>query len=90
VITGRIRYPSSNRPEGVLIFAQADLTADMPYELLEFTQDDAGFPNDGTADQWFDVDRFDAYQQLGRALGTRAAETASEIEQLASLGANPG
>jgi len=25
-------------------FASADLTSDMPYELLEFTQDDAGFP----------------------------------------------
>jgi hypothetical protein len=72
VVIGSISYPAEDVPDGVLIFAQADLTADMPYQVLEFTQDDPGFPNDGTADQWFDYARFDAYQNLGRYIGTAA------------------
>jgi hypothetical protein len=75
VITGTIHYPkvgSCQAHDGTLVFAQADLTSDLPYDILEFTQDDPGFPNDGTADQWFDCDRFDAYQALGHYLGTKA------------------
>ena len=70
VVAGKIRYPTG--VQGDLVVAQANLTPDLPYELLDFTQADPGFPNDGTADQWFDVGRFDAYQELGRCLGTQA------------------
>jgi hypothetical protein len=75
VISGTIRYPPTGNQEakeGRLIFAQAGLTHGLPYDILEFTQDDPGFPNDGTADQWFDCDRFDAYKALGTYLGGQA------------------
>jgi hypothetical protein len=80
VITATIHYPrdaSGDTPEpGVLIFAQTTLTRDMPYELLQFALPDPGFPNDGTADQWFDIERFDAYKRLGQYLGEQVAEIA--------------
>ena len=66
VITGTICYPKTGTTEkssGRLIFAEADLTPDLPYDILEYTQDNSGFPNDGTADQWFDCNRFDAYKR---------------------------
>jgi hypothetical protein len=75
VITGTIHYPRTGdqaKKDGHLIFAQADLTDDLPYDILEYTQDDPGFPNDGTADQWFDCNRFDAYKALGTYLGDQA------------------
>ena len=75
VISGTIRYPAignDGEKTGRLIFAQADLTHELPYDLLEYTQDDPGFPNDGTADQWFDCNRFDAYKRLGWYLGQAA------------------
>lgn len=75
VIVGKITYPEPGTT-GTLIFAQADLTRDMPYEILEYTQDDAGFPHDATADQWFNSGQFDAYHQLGRYLGQRAVDAA--------------
>ncbi len=77
VIAGTIHYPHIGNKEemkGLLIFAQADLTHDLPYDILEYTQDDPGFPNDGTADQWFDCDRFDAYKTLGSYLGEQAVK----------------
>jgi hypothetical protein len=78
VIVGEITYPDAaeGAPKGTLIFAQADLTPGMPYQVLEYSQNDPGFPRDGTGDQWFNSGQFDVYQQLGRYLGQRAAETA--------------
>ena len=76
VIIGDISYPAVDghgEATGELVLAQAALTREMPYQLLEFTQDDPGFPRDSTADQWFDVGQFDAYQQLGRVIGQWAA-----------------
>jgi hypothetical protein len=72
VIVGDIKYPEPDAPPGKLIFAQAALTTSLPYQVLEYSQNDAGFPRDGTADQWFDSQQFDAYQQLGLYLGQKA------------------
>jgi heme exporter protein D len=74
VITGTIHYPSGT--SGVLVYAQAALTADLPFEVLEYAQNDLGFPRDKTSDQFFDVGQFDAYQGLGRYLGESAVAAA--------------
>jgi hypothetical protein len=82
VTTATIRYPERDdtKPaDGLLIFAQASLTPDIAYDLLQFTQSDPGFPNDGTADQWFDASRFDAYHRLGLYLGREVARTRDEL-----------
>ena len=78
VIVGDITYPedSPETPPHTLIFAQAALTRDVPYKVLEYSQNDPGFPRDSTADQWFNSQQFDAYQQLGRYLGQQAVEAA--------------
>ena len=83
VVTASVHYPATNGSPGfvgTMIFAQADLTSDMPYEVLESTQSDPGFPNDGTADQWFDVSRFDAYQRLGFYLGEQVAAAKDRLD----------
>ena len=84
VATGSITYPevarrgkgASGYPEaaGHLIYAQAVLTPDLPYQLLDFPQDNSGFPNDSTGDQFFNAGQFDAYQTLGYCLGQKAAD----------------
>ena len=76
VTIGNITYPKLagyGQAHGKLVFAQAVLTPDMPYQLLDFPQDDVGFPHDSTADQWFNAAQFDAYQQLGHIIGQAAA-----------------
>ncbi|MFE3874414.1 hypothetical protein ACFXPX_08430 [Kitasatospora sp. NPDC059146] len=77
VITGDVRYPAidgepDSERHGTLIVLQAVLTADMPYELQSYAVTHPAFPNDGTSDQWFDHQQFDAYQTLGRYLGEQA------------------
>jgi hypothetical protein len=77
VIVGDINYPGEGTSTGKLIFAQAALTTGLPYQVLEYSQNDAGFPRDSTADQWFNSQQFDAYQQLGRYLGEQAVKAAT-------------
>jgi hypothetical protein len=86
IIVGDITYPAVPRrsrrggpacdeeSSGVIVFAQAVLTPDMPYELLDFPQGDPGFPHDSTGDQWFNAGQFDSYQRLGHFIGKMAAK----------------
>jgi hypothetical protein len=64
-------YPEA---QGQLVFAQAVLTPDVPYQLLDFPQSNPGFPNDSTGDQFFNAGQFDAYQTLGYFIGQKAAQ----------------
>jgi len=80
---GRETY-SYQQTDGQLVFVQAVLTPDMPYQLLDFPQTDAGFPHDSTGDQFFNAGQFDAYQTLGYFLGHKAA-----LQPAAALGKHP-
>ena len=79
VITGEITYPSGRR--GSLVFAQAGLTNDLPYQVLDYAHAATGFPRDSTADQWFNCDQFDAYEQLGRYLGRQAIAASQALQR---------
>ena len=58
---------------GTLVVAKALLTPDVPYELLAYALKETAFPRQGTADQFFDHEQFDAYRVLGFHIGTAAA-----------------
>ena len=77
VAIGSITYPEIPKlypkTHGQIVFAQAVLTPDVPYQLLDFPQDDPGFPHDSTGDQFFDAGQFDSYQALGHFIGQKAA-----------------
>ena len=82
VCTGTITYPEDvHFPGGTgrtgrLVVMKAGLTGRLPYELLSYASRKPVFPRDSTSDQWFDHGQFDAYQELGRYLGDRAADAA--------------
>ena len=81
VTVATITYPPVGghpKEEGDLVLAQAVLTREMPYQLLEYSQVDVGFPRDSTADQSFNSRQFDAYQQLGQFIGHAAAGRATQ------------
>ena len=55
----------------MLIFARASLWDECPDWLLTYAGDNAVFPHDTTADQWFDEGQFAAYTALGQIIRTR-------------------
>jgi hypothetical protein len=79
VLTARISYPDLGAglpaSEGLLFLGKATLTSQMPFDLLAHACRNAAFPNDSTADQWFDFAQFDAYHALGRHVGRQLRET---------------
>jgi hypothetical protein len=67
------------KAHGQLVFAQAVLTSDTPYQLLDFPQANPGFPNDSTGDQFFNAAQFDSYQALGYFIGQTAMRRLAEV-----------
>lgn len=61
---GQIHYASGKR--GQLVYVKSLLTPGSPAMLKSFARTDLAFPNDSTADQFFDELHFDAYRLLGR------------------------
>ena len=53
--------------------AKALLWPNLPYQLQAYAVENRVFPNDSTADQWFDDGQYGAYTALGRAWGAAAA-----------------
>ncbi|GGK20381.1 hypothetical protein GCM10010124_11240 [Pilimelia terevasa] len=80
VLRATITYPDDRPPQapatGVLYFGRALLTEDSPWSVLAYASGNPAFPNDSTADQWFDADQFDAYHILGRHVGGALATLA--------------
>ncbi|MFI5982760.1 hypothetical protein ACIBEA_18005 [Streptomyces sp. NPDC051555] len=71
-----VHFPGRRKPSrfATIVFAKANLTPDMPYELLAYALKEKAFPRDSTFDQWFDHTQFDAYRALGHHLGAEAAK----------------
>jgi hypothetical protein len=71
---GKIAYPDSRgelAKEGLLVYVKAAMTRGLPGDLLGFKAEHGNFPDEPTADQFFDESHFEAYRELGYRL-TRA------------------
>jgi hypothetical protein len=73
---GRVRYPkgSPTSPEfedGLIVYLQAVPIASMPTDVDSYWLRNLHFPNDTTADQFFDEDNLEAYRELGYAIASQ-------------------
>lgn len=68
-------------PDGTLLFLKTTLTGDEPADVLNYKSAHPDFPNQSTADQFFDEAQFESY----RALGYHTVETVFEDLDPASL-----
>ena len=59
-----IIYPG-DEPAGKLIYIKTTLTADIPAELFSYKQSHPTFPDETTADQFFNEKQLEAYRLLG-------------------------
>ncbi|MGC1474440.1 MAG: hypothetical protein WA804_01260, partial [Terriglobales bacterium] len=75
-VTGRIRYnPASEQEDGTIIYIKPALVDKDPEDVLAYAGTNKSFPNDTTANQWFDESHFENYRALGQVTGERAADT---------------
>jgi hypothetical protein len=54
---------------GIIVYIKASLVGDEPGDLLSYKNEDAAFPQDSTANQWFTESKFESYRRLGHHIG---------------------
>ena len=64
---GKIRYDKldSEQKPGILLYIKSTLTGDEPTDVMSYAAQNKEFPNQSTADQWFDESQFESYRALG-------------------------
>jgi len=71
---GLLRYAHTDRV-GVLIWVKLSMSGDEDPDLMAYAMKDSSFPNQTTADQFFDEAQWESYRKLGRHVGKRLMET---------------
>jgi hypothetical protein len=71
---GSIRYPGTHEP-GILLYIQASPIAGMNADTVSYWRRHVDFPNQTTADQFFDEEQLEAYRELGMAIAQEAIAT---------------
>ena len=76
-----VRYRREGQRErlGYLILVKPNLCAGLPVDLFNFKAKQPDFPQQSTADQFFDEAQWESYFQLGNVLGSRLNEQAIEM-----------
>jgi hypothetical protein len=102
---GRIRYPATptrGAETGWLLVLKSSLTGDEGARIGNYCGEFPDFPQQSTADQFFDDDQFESYRELGEHVALTSLTTLSELAwaptgtdwttawtQLASVAAKP-
>jgi hypothetical protein len=68
-LIGKITY--DNGSEGTLIYIKTTITEGLPKDIYGYKSGHSDFPDETTADQFFDEKQFEAYRELGYQLGCR-------------------
>lgn len=64
---GTIDYPDA--PKGILVYIKSSITGDETEDLLAYRRKYPTFPDQSTADQFFDEAQFESYRELGYTIG---------------------
>jgi len=65
LVEGTIWYPGDASPSGTIIYIKTSLTGDESVDIREYFIDNPTFPQQSTADQFFDEPQFESYRKLG-------------------------
>ena len=70
----RVRYPDPDGFEGRLVYIKPGITGDEPIDLREYARHHPTFPQQTTADQFFDEAQWESYRKLGEHIGLQVFE----------------
>lgn len=72
---GDINYHDKENTRGKLIYIKSTLTAGLPADIYGYKSSNSTFPNQITANQFFNEEQFEAYRELGYQLTWQMLET---------------
>jgi hypothetical protein len=61
----RVYYDNSATPGSWLLYLKPTLTGDEPADILQYHSEHPAFPQETTADQFFDEAQWESYRRLG-------------------------
>ncbi len=67
---GTIHYPGEEET-GTLFYIKTTMTGNEPEDLLGYQRKNPDFPDETTADQFFNEDQFESYRKLGEWIGEK-------------------
>ncbi len=70
---GTIKYPGTDK-QGILLYLQASPIPGMNADTQSYWKRNVDFPNQTTADQFFDEEQLEAYRELGMAITQTAVK----------------
>jgi hypothetical protein len=76
---GKIHYSSSPADDGVIVYLKPTLVAGDATDVVGYATTNPDFPDDTTANQWFDEAHFENYRALGQATGNAAEKTIRKV-----------
>jgi hypothetical protein len=80
-VKGIIHYP--NDQNGVLFYIKTSMTGKEPEDLLSYRRENPSFPDETTANQFFNEAQFESYRKLGEIVGKQVcAEIEEEIQRI--------
>ncbi len=77
----KIRYPKTEavaEMEGTLIYIDTTMVPNLPQDVYSYKSAHDSFPDQSTADQFFDEGQFEAYRELGYAIAKDMIKANSE------------
>jgi Patatin-like phospholipase len=82
-VVGRIRYADDS--SATLIYLKTTLIEDLPLGLLGYRGANPTFPDQSTADQFFDEEQFEAYRELGYRIASAMLADAQAQARIAAV-----
>ncbi|MBV8173634.1 MAG: hypothetical protein JO151_03605, partial [Verrucomicrobia bacterium] len=67
---GFVYYDNRDAPESVVLYLKATLTGDEDPDILNYAAENPSFPNESTANQFFDEPQWESYRRLGEHIAT--------------------
>jgi hypothetical protein len=86
-VFGRIVYPDNQ--EGLFIYVKLSMSDPEVFDLWQYRTTHPAFPHDPTLNQFFDVDQFESYRELGYRIGAKLCKDLKVQEWDRSLPINP-
>jgi Patatin-like phospholipase len=77
---GTIKYPGTDSL-GIILYLQASPVAGMNADTVSYWRRNVDFPNQTTADQFFDEEQLEAYRELGMAIAQEAIATLKALRE---------
>jgi hypothetical protein len=71
-VFGRVLYPDGE--EGLFVYVKLSMSDPEVFDLWQYRATHPTFPHDPTFNQFFDVDQFESYRELGYRIGAKLCE----------------